>query len=79
MEPKIKIKKGTVQETLLLPLWGRAYEMQKSNPRLIDESAVEIIKNIDYDFSDIEKTQAMSQHGWVARTACIRTERPVSL
>lgn len=65
---KIKIKKGTIEETLLLPLWGRAYETQKQNPRLIDKNAVEIIKNIDYNFSDIEKTQAMSQHGWVARS-----------
>jgi O-methyltransferase involved in polyketide biosynthesis len=68
MEQKIKIEKGTIQETLLLPLWGRAYETQKSNPRLIDKEAVEIIKRIDYDFSIIEKTQAMSQHGWVARS-----------
>ncbi|WP_419657254.1 O-methyltransferase domain protein [Desulfosarcina variabilis str. Montpellier] len=68
MEQKIKIEKGSIQETLLLPLWGRAYETQKKSPRLVDENAVEIIKNFDYDFSDIEKTQAMSQHGWVARS-----------
>lgn len=73
MKQKIKIKKGTVQETLLLPLWGRAYETQRSNPRLVDKNAVEIIKNFDYDFSDIEKTQAMSQHGWVARS--LHTDR----
>jgi len=51
----------------------RRYETQKSNPRLIDKNAVEIIKNFDYDFSDIEKTQAMSQHGWVARS--LHTDR----
>lgn len=68
MEQKIKFKRGTIQETLLLPLWGRAYETQKNNPRLIDKKAVEIIKKIDYDFSTIEKTQSMSQHGWVARS-----------
>ena len=73
MKQKIKINKGTVQETLLLPLWGRAYETQKNKPRLIDKNAVEIIKNIDYDFSDIERTQAMSQHGWVARS--LHTDR----
>ena len=68
MNDKIKIETGTIQETLLLPLWGRAYETQKSHPRLVDETAVNIIKQIDYDFSNIEKTQAMSQHGWVARS-----------
>jgi O-methyltransferase involved in polyketide biosynthesis len=73
MKQKIEIKKGTVQETLLLPLWGRAYETQRKNPRLIDKDAAEIINKIDYDFSDIEKTQAMSQHGWVARS--LHTDR----
>ena len=68
MAQKIKIKAGSIQETLLLPLWGRAYETQKNNPRLIDEHAVEIIKQIDYDFSNIRETQSMSQHGWVARS-----------
>jgi O-methyltransferase involved in polyketide biosynthesis len=68
MNQKISINKGTIQETLLLPLWGRAYETKKKNPRLVDEKAVEIMENIDYDFSDIEKTQAMSLHGWVARS-----------
>jgi O-methyltransferase involved in polyketide biosynthesis len=67
MEQKISIKTGTVQETLLLPLWGRAYETKKSNPRIVDNDAVDIIDKIDYDFMAIEKTQSMSQHGWVAR------------
>lgn len=75
MRQKIKVNKGTVQETLLLPLWGRAYETQKKNSRLIDEKAVEIIQAIDYDFSNIEKTQAMSQHGWVARS--LHTDRTI--
>ena len=68
MTQKISIEKGNIQETLLLPLWGRAFETQQCNPRLIDKKAVQIIEKIDYDFSDIEKTQSMSQHGWVARS-----------
>ena len=68
MEEKIRIEKGNIQETLLLPLWGRAVETQKDNPRLVDKKAVEIIDKLDYDFSDIAKTQSMSQHGWVARS-----------
>ncbi len=28
MSKKIKVKKGTIEETLLLPLWDRAYETQ---------------------------------------------------
>ncbi len=73
METKIKVKKGTIEETLLLPLWGRAYETQKKNPRIIDNKAVEIMSKLDYDFSDIVKTQTMSQHGWVAR--CMHTDK----
>ncbi|MBN2039809.1 MAG: class I SAM-dependent methyltransferase [Spirochaetes bacterium] len=73
MGHKISINKGNIQETLLLPLWGRAYETQKTKPRLIDKKAVEIIDRLDYDFSEIEKTQAMSQHGWVARS--LHTDR----
>ncbi|KIX15503.1 class I SAM-dependent methyltransferase [Dethiosulfatarculus sandiegensis] len=73
MTQKICIEKGKIQETLLLPLWGRAFETQKNAPRLIDNKAVEIIKMIEYDFSNIEKTQAMSQHGWVARS--LHTDR----
>ncbi len=68
MKHKIKVKKGTVEETLLLPLWGRAYETQKDKPRLIDKKAVEIMERLDYDFSDIERTQSLSQHGWIARS-----------
>ncbi len=67
MDQKFTIQKGTVQETLLLPLWGRAYETQKKHPRLVDEKAVEIVEKFDYDFSEIEKTQKLSRHGWVAR------------
>ncbi|MCG8569956.1 MAG: class I SAM-dependent methyltransferase [Spirochaetes bacterium] len=68
MEQKIKFHKGNVQETLLLPLWGRAVETQKENPRLIDKKAVEIINRLDYDFSTMDKTQSLSLHGWIARS-----------
>ncbi len=68
MTQKIRVKKGSIEETLLLPLWGRAYETQKKHPRLMDEKAVEIIKSIDYDFSEIEKTQGRFLHGWIARS-----------
>ncbi len=75
MEQKIAVKTGTVEETLLLPLWGRAYETGQENPRLIDNKAVEIIERIDYDFSTIAETQAISQHGWVAR--CLHIDKLV--
>jgi O-methyltransferase involved in polyketide biosynthesis len=59
MGQKVSIEKGNIQETLLLPLWGRAYETQKANPRLVDKKAVEIVEKLDYDFSAIVKTQSI--------------------
>jgi len=69
MEKKIRIKEGNVQETLLLPLWGRATETLKKNPRLVDMKAVEIIGKLDYNFTAITKNiNKMSIAGWVARS-----------
>ncbi len=73
MAQKIAVKTGTVEETLLLPLWGRAYETRQNRARLVDKKAVEIIDRIDYDFTTIEKTQRASQHGWVAR--CLHMDK----
>jgi O-methyltransferase involved in polyketide biosynthesis len=60
---------GNVQETLLLPLWGRAIETQKEKPFLIDKQAELIVKNIPYDFSIIsKKINKLSQMSWIARS-----------
>ena len=46
---------GTVQETMLGPLWARA-TYGKLYPKLLnDTKAIEIIRNINYDFSKIEE------------------------
>jgi O-methyltransferase involved in polyketide biosynthesis len=69
MNVKRKIELGSVQETLLLPLWGRAIETQKKNPILIDNKAVSIINNISYDFTLISKNiNKISQASWIARS-----------
>ena len=63
------IRLGSVQETLLLPLWGRAVETQKKNPLLVDNLAVTIIKSINYDFRTIErKINPLSRAAWIARS-----------
>jgi O-methyltransferase involved in polyketide biosynthesis len=48
-----EVNLGSVQKTLLLPLWGRAIETQKSKPLLVDNKAVSIINSIPYDFTVI--------------------------
>lgn len=69
MSDKIHIELGDVQKTLLLPLWGRAVETRKSTPLLTDHAAAEIIKKIDYNFSEAaEKLSNVSQLGWIVRS-----------
>jgi O-methyltransferase involved in polyketide biosynthesis len=69
MRESDKIQLGSIQETLLLPLWGRAIETQKQEPLLIDKKAVSIINNIPYDFSVIsENINKFVQFGWIARS-----------
>lgn len=43
-----------VSETLLVPLWSRAVETKRSNPIIKDEKAVEMMEQIEYDFSNFE-------------------------
>ena len=55
---RIKIELGSVQETLLIALWCRATENEKENPCLLDPKASEIVHQLDYDFSRMEKALA---------------------
>lgn len=63
MQQKLK----GVPETLLIPLWARATETQSSIPIVKDYKAVEMMKNIDYDFSKFDNTW-LSQIGVAVRT-----------
>ena len=66
--PVIKIDLGTVQETLMLPLWARARETEKDNPVVCDTYARNIVERIDYDFSRIEDGPAADHQGvWAIR------------
>jgi O-Methyltransferase involved in polyketide biosynthesis len=48
---KIKIDLRNVNETLLLPLWGRAEESKMKDTVLKDRKAAELVGRIDYDFT----------------------------
>ena len=56
---KLSVDLGPVQETLLIPLLGRARETQAGNGLIQDEKAVEIVSTLDYDFSKWEKSSAL--------------------
>ena len=51
---KFKIEKNSVQETLVLPLYGKAYCMKQYPDLFHDEDCVRIVENLDYDFSAME-------------------------
>ena len=52
---KCKIEKNTVQETLILPLYSRKLCTELYPNLYRDETAVSLINEIDYDFSEAEK------------------------
>lgn len=52
---KYKIEKNTVQETLVIPLYGRRLCSRMFPTLFQDESAAELMERIDYDFSELER------------------------
>ena len=52
---KYRIEKNTVQETLILPLYSRKLCSELYPNLYRDETAVRLIDEIDYDFSEAEK------------------------
>lgn len=69
MTEQIKTDLGSVQKTLFLPLWGRAEESKKRNPLLVDETAVRIIGQINFDFSQItQNIDDLTQIAWIKRS-----------
>ena len=49
---KYRIEKNTVQETLIIPLYGRKVCAERYPEMLNDEEAKRIIERIDYDFDE---------------------------
>ncbi|UZQ48508.1 class I SAM-dependent methyltransferase [Clostridium kluyveri] len=56
MKNKPILQVQTVQNTMLIPLWGRAVASEKNPEILYDKQAIDIIKNYDYDFKNVAKT-----------------------
>ena len=72
MSDKVVVDLGNVQKTLFLPLWGRAHETTKTNPLLVDKTALEIIEKVDFDFSTITRNiSELSQIAWIMRSLCV--------
>ena len=52
---KVKIEKNTVQETLIVPLYGRKMCYDKFPELYSDTFAKELCERLDYDFSELER------------------------
>lgn len=64
---KYHIEKNTVQETLVIPLYGRKMCSELFPNLYKDKTAAQIISRIDYDFSDLGKKSKsiMQQFGFL--------------
>lgn len=56
-----------VPETMIQTLYARAKETNQKNPKIKDEMAVSIVKQLDYDFSQADQDKTM-RSGVIART-----------
>ena len=54
MEDKIRIVPGSVQETLIIPLYGRKLCSERFPHLYTDTSAAQLCARLDYDFSDLD-------------------------
>ena len=52
---KVKIEKNTVQETLIIPLYGRKICYDKFPELYSDTFAKKLCERLDYDFSELER------------------------
>lgn len=52
---KVKIEKNTVQETLIVPLYGRKMCSEKFPELYTDIFAKNLCDRLDYDFTELEK------------------------
>jgi O-methyltransferase involved in polyketide biosynthesis len=59
MTDVISPKLGPVQETLLIPLYGRATLTRQGSALINDPKAVEMVERIDYDFTPFDGTMSL--------------------
>jgi len=64
---KYQIKKNSVQETLIIPVYGRKMCSMLFPNLFRDEIAIELMDKIDYDFSELERKSksVMQQFGFL--------------
>lgn len=71
-EEKFRIDKNTVQETLIIPLYGRKLCSEKFPELYTDIFAKKICDRLDYDFSDLEKKKHSFFYEFASLEAAMR-------
>ncbi len=69
---KYHIESNTVQETLMVPLYGRKLCTENFPELYKDESALRICERVDYDFSELEKKGKSTFYKFGALEAAMR-------
>ena len=69
---KVHIEKNTVQETLVIPLYGRKLCTERIPALFRDPKAVELIGRLDYDFSELEKRAKSTAYQFGALEVAMR-------
>ena len=54
---KFKVEEGTVQETLMMPLYGRVYCEEHFPNTFPNKVAKELAANVDYDFNKVKSSE----------------------
>lgn len=72
MERKYHIERNTVQETLVIPMYGRMKSSQLYPFLFKDDGAARLMSRIDYDFSSLESNSrnAMQRFGFLEVAVC---------
>ncbi|MDO4537872.1 MAG: class I SAM-dependent methyltransferase [Coriobacteriales bacterium] len=72
MADKIRIVPGSVQETLIIPLYGRKLCSERFSSLYTDKSAAQLCERLDYDFSDLEAHASSVSYQFGALEAAMR-------
>ena len=72
MSNKIKIEKNTVQETLVMPLYGKAWAVKTYPDLFHDSDCRKIMDMLDYDFSTMQAQEGSVKMKLAALAATVR-------
>ena len=69
---RLLIEKGSVQETLIIPLYARKKCTDKFPQLYTDPAASEICSRIEYDFSELDRLYEKTMYEFGAMEAAMR-------